>query len=85
MAPRVARRRSTLRLARGVTADPGVLGGKPVVEGTRVPVALVVGSLAAGDSVEAVCHAYRLTVSQVRAALAYAAASVDEDVPLPSR
>jgi len=59
-----------------VAHDPDILGGKPVIKGTRVPIELVVGSLAGGMSAEDVCGEYRLTPQQVQAALAYAA-----DVP----
>jgi uncharacterized protein (DUF433 family) len=59
-----------------ITIDPGIQGGHPVITGTRVPVEIVVGSLAGGMSVTEVCEQYRLTEVQVRAALAYAAESV---------
>ena len=29
-----------------ITIDPGIMGGKPVVRGTRVPVQVIMGSLA---------------------------------------
>jgi uncharacterized protein (DUF433 family) len=46
--------------------------GKPVIAGTRVPVALVLGQLAGGETIESVCQNYDLTPEQVRAALGYA-------------
>lgn len=57
----------------GVTVDPQIVHGKPVIAGTRVPVAIVVGQLAAGETVESICENYDLTPEQVRAALGYAA------------
>ena len=36
----------------GVVSNPQVLGGKPVVKGTRVPVALILGKLAGGMSMD---------------------------------
>ncbi|MBM4034020.1 MAG: DUF433 domain-containing protein [Planctomycetes bacterium] len=62
-----------------IVVDPKVLGGKPVIEGTRVPVEIIVGSLAATMSVADVCEQYRLTPAQVKAALAYAAESLAEE------
>lgn len=59
-----------------ITVDPGILGGRPVVRGTRVLVQVIVGGLAAGMTVEEVCDQYRVTEEQVRAALAYAADTV---------
>jgi uncharacterized protein (DUF433 family) len=57
----------------GVTVDPQVVHGRPVVAGTRVPVEVVVGELAGGSSFEDVMSDYHLTDGQIRAALAYAA------------
>ena len=56
-----------------ITIDRQIMGGKPVIKGTRVPVQVIVGSLAGGSSVEEVCAGYELTEEDVRAALAYAA------------
>jgi uncharacterized protein (DUF433 family) len=56
-----------------IAIDPDVMGGKPVIKGTRVPIEVIVGSLAAGDTVAEVCEDYGLTEEDVRAALAHAA------------
>jgi len=56
-----------------IAIDPGVQGGAPVITGTRVPIAVLVEAVAAGDAIEQVARSYRVTESQVRAALAYAA------------
>lgn len=70
-----------------ITIDPKVMGGKPVVKGTRVPLYVIVGALAGGDSIAEVCQGYNITDEDVRAALAYAAeALTDEKVyVLPDR
>ena len=57
----------------GVIVDPRISHGVPVLAGTRIPVQLILGHLAAGDSIEDVTEAYDLTAEQVRAALGYAA------------
>jgi uncharacterized protein (DUF433 family) len=57
----------------GITVDPQVLHGRPVVAGTRVPVEVVLVELASGSSVEDVMREYHLTDEQIRTALAYAA------------
>jgi len=59
-----------------INVDPRVLGGKPVIKGTRVPVQVVVGVLAGGATPEDVARDYLITEEDVRAALAYAAAAV---------
>ena len=56
-----------------IVIDAAIQGGKPVIRGTRVPVDAIVRALAAGDDVPTVARDYRLTETQVRAALAYAA------------
>ena len=68
-----------VEIASGVTVDPEVRAGKPVVKGTRVPVALVVGQLAGGMAAEE----YGISIEDVRAALSYAASGVaNEDILL---
>ena len=56
-----------------IAIDPKVMGGKPVIKGTRVPLQTILGALAAGDDVARVCDQFNLTQEDVRAALAYAA------------
>lgn len=68
-----------------VVIDPQICHGRPVIRGTRTPVAIVVGSLAGGMSFEEVHAEYDLTPADVRAALAFAAGLVDAEQhrPLP--
>jgi uncharacterized protein (DUF433 family) len=69
-----------------VVVDPKVCHGKPVIRGTRTPVALVVGSLAGGMSFDDVQREYDLTIEDVRAALRFAGELVDQEQhhPLPA-
>lgn len=62
-----------MELAPRIVADPTVCHGQAVVAGTRVPVAVVVGSLAGGMTVAEVAREYDLAEADVRAALKYAA------------
>jgi len=62
-----------------VAVDPQVQGGKPVIKGTRVPVQILVGSLAGGMTIQEVCEQYRVSDEQVRAALAYAAETLAQE------
>jgi uncharacterized protein (DUF433 family) len=68
-----------------IEQTPDVLGGQPVVRGTRVPVRVLVGGLADGMTIEEVCASYRVTPEDVRAALSYAAEVLPsvEARPLP--
>ena len=63
----------------GVTVDPMVMGGVPVIKGTRVPVEIIIGSLAAGDTSESLQYSYDLTVDDIRAALGYAASVIESE------
>lgn len=63
--------------------DPTVVHGQPVVRGTRVPVAIVVGSLAGGMTYEEVAAEYGLTHEDILACLNYAARSVSEERVFP--
>ncbi len=64
---------------RHITFNDRILGGKPVIKGTRVPVQVIVGSLAGGMAVEEICREYRVTEKDVHAALAYAAEVLTEE------
>lgn len=55
-----------------ITLDPEIMGGKPVIKGTRVPVETIVGSLAGGSTFTELMEDYGLTEEDVRAALAFA-------------
>ena len=57
-----------------IVADPGILVGKPVVRGTRIPVCFVVELIANGWSLEDILREYpQLSREDVVAALRYAA------------
>ena len=60
-------------IAPRITIDEGVAFGKPVIQGTRVPVALLVGKLAGGMSIAEVSREYEVEPEDVLAALSYAA------------
>ena len=54
-----------------IIVDPTIVHGKPVIRGTRVPVAVVVASLAGGMSFQDVQWEYDLTADDIRAALEF--------------
>ena len=56
-----------------IVQDPGILVGKPVIKGTRIPVELVLAKLAANPDLAELFQDYpRLTVDDVKACLTYA-------------
>lgn len=62
-----------------IVIDPKICHGKPVIRGTRVPVSLVVGSLAGGMDFQEVEREYGLTREQVRSALKFAGELVEQE------
>ena len=65
--------------------DPGICGGQPVIRGTRVLVRTILGYLAHGEPVSTILREFpSLTEEDVRAVIAFAAASASEDLPAPS-
>lgn len=61
------------QLAPRIVCDPKVRFGKPVIEGTRVDVATILGHLAAGWELDVVMREFNLSREDVLAAVAYAA------------
>ena len=67
-----------------VTVDPEIPHGEACIKGTRVPVSMIVGSVADGMSFDEIVDAYpQLKKESVQAALAYAADIVRQEVFLP--
>jgi uncharacterized protein (DUF433 family) len=62
-----------------ITIDPKVMHGKPVIRGTRVTVARLVGALAGGQTPDEVKREYQVTDEDLRAALSFAADLVDSE------
>ncbi|MCL4508492.1 MAG: DUF433 domain-containing protein [Chloroflexi bacterium] len=62
-----------------IIQDPKILAGKPVVKGTRIPVALVLAKLAQNPDLPELFADYpRLTPEDVKACLAYAKELVEQ-------
>ena len=69
-----------------IASDPHVLGGKPVVRGTRLTVDFILQLFAQGWTQEQVLTNYpALTSEALRAVFAYAADVLHEEVVLPVR
>ncbi len=64
-----------------IISDPGILGGKPVIEGTRLSVEHILGLLARNMSHREIVKAYPvLTVEDVNGVLEYAAKALQNDI-----
>lgn len=72
-------------IARDPGICPGICGGEPIVKGTRVTVRTVHASLVEGLSVDAIIREFpTLDEAAVRAVIAFAAVSAEEDLPIPA-
>lgn len=60
-----------------IEINPAVMMGKPVIRGTRITVELILRKLAEGETERELIEDYpHLTAEDIRAAIAYGAASV---------
>ena len=65
-------------LADRIEIDPRVCGGKPVVNGTRIPVAVIIEQLSTGETWDAILNGYpELTRQDIEAALRYASKALE--------
>jgi uncharacterized protein (DUF433 family) len=68
-----------------IVRDPKICGGQPVIKGTRVTLRTVLASLAEGATVEEILADFpTLNEEAVRAVIAFAATSAQEDLPATS-
>jgi uncharacterized protein (DUF433 family) len=65
--------------AKRINIDSEIMGGAPVITGTRVPVETIVGSLAGGSTVAELMDEYGITEADIRSAQAFAARQSDDD------
>jgi uncharacterized protein (DUF433 family) len=64
-----------------ITSDPAILGGKPIIRGTRISVEIILEWIASGASRDEVVRKHpQLSAEDVEQALAYAAAAVRNEV-----
>lgn len=64
-----------------ITSEPGILGGKPIVRGTRISVELILEWIASGATRDEIVRRHpTLTAEDVEQALSYAAAAVRNEV-----
>ena len=62
-----------------IVIDPMVRHGKPIIKGTRVPIDVILGSLASGMSIDEVAKEYGITKKDVLATIEYVAKLVSKE------
>lgn len=66
-----------------IVRDPSICGGEPVIRGTRITLRTVLASLAEGTGEEEILRNFpALSSGDLRAIIAFAAASAEEDLPV---
>ena len=64
-----------------IISTPDVLRGKPRIKGTRIPVSLILGYFAAGNTAEGIIHEFlELNKDNIAACLDYARELVEFEV-----
>ena len=64
---------------------PGVLGGKPVIKGTRIPVDLILERLTVDLDLKTLLEDYpELTEADIKACIAFAKELVDDEESIPT-
>ena len=68
-----------------IVTDERICGGQPVIAGTRVTLRTLLASLAEGAGVQEILDEFpSINEEAIRAVIAFAAQSAEEDLPLPS-
>jgi uncharacterized protein (DUF433 family) len=67
-----------------ISIDPEIHHGEPCIKGTRISVAIIIGSIADGMSMDDIIKEYpQIKRESIQAALAYAAEAVRTEIILP--
>jgi uncharacterized protein (DUF433 family) len=75
----------TMNYQQYILRDPKICGGEMVIKGTRVTVRTILASLSEGATIQEIIEDFpTLTEESVRAVIAFAATSAEEDLPIPS-
>lgn len=68
------------KLLEKIIVDPEIMGGKPVIKGTRIPLYIIIQMVRDGLSFDKIIEEYpRLTVEDIQAALDYALHSISDE------
>lgn len=69
-----------------IISDPAILGGKPIIKGSRISVQMILEWIASGATVEAIVETYtHLPEKGVREALIYASQAMNNEILIEIR
>ena len=68
-----------VEIAPGISVDPAVRFGRPVIHGTRVPAATIVARIASGMTFAEIIEEYEIKEEDIYNALNYAAQRLSEE------
>ena len=67
-----------------IETDPDILGGKPIIKGTRLTVEYILNLLAHGETVEEILKEYNdLTAEDIQACILFATKSLEKTYFMP--
>jgi len=70
-----------VEILKRIVVDPRIMGGKPVIRGTRIPVYLILELIASGWTIDKILKEYpHLTREDIQAAIMYAAKVLKEEI-----
>ncbi|MGA1874982.1 MAG: DUF433 domain-containing protein [bacterium] len=70
--------------AKRIVTNPKILGGKPIIKGTRLSVEFILELLASGMTIEEILEDYsHITSEDIYAVLEYAAHALKNDIHIP--
>lgn len=68
-----------------IVRDPKICGGESVIKGTCITIRTILASLAEGSSIQEILEDFpTLTENDVHAVIIFAAASAEDDLPVPA-
>jgi len=70
-----------VEILKRIVVDPRIMGGKPVIRGTRIPVYLILELIASDWTIDRILKEYpHLTREDIQAAIMYAAKVLKEEI-----
>jgi len=70
-------------LKKRIVINPKILSGKPIIKGTRIPIYVILGSLAAGMDHKNIMKEYGIEFDDILACLSYATEVVTSEETYP--